>query len=123
MLGPLLVEPTGDFNALDGMYPAEVLGDVLCFVGLYGPDKMPAGVDIIECCNFLQGFLQIVFAKIAYTVLVGYLNGGGGPGFTGRNDTDVFWPALAFLCSETYSVKQGCYIVAYQCVTHTGNVS
>ena len=64
MFGPLFVEPTGDFNALDGMYPAEMSGDVLCFIRLYGPDKMPAGVDIIECSNFLQGFLQIVFAEI-----------------------------------------------------------
>ena len=45
------------------MDPGEVLGNEPCFVGLNGTNEVPAALRG-HCLDFVQGILEIVFAKV-----------------------------------------------------------
>src|SRR5690606_9664055 len=66
---PLLVEALCDFQSVDAVDPGKMLRDITGLVGLDRPDEVPldtaVGKALREIADLAQGFLQIVFAKVA----------------------------------------------------------
>lgn len=74
----------GDFQAVDGVNPVEVLGHAAGFVALDGADAVPLQASMgrtAQSCNFVHGFLDVVFTEGALSAGVGGGNVGCREGF------------------------------------------
>ncbi len=71
----LFGQALGDFQAIHGMHPVEMLGDSASLVRLNGADEVPDQGQVGQLGLFAQGLLQVVLAKIAQAGGISFAQG------------------------------------------------
>jgi hypothetical protein len=70
----LIVQPGGDLQAVDRMYPLEILGYITGLVGLNPADEMPGNIKALEFFEFDDRLLDCVLTEVPQSGPVGGLN-------------------------------------------------
>lgn len=106
VVGTGVIQATRYFSPVYGVYPLEMRGNRLGFVGLYRPDKMPDQARIVNQVNLFDCFLDVIFAEIILAVSGGRDYVSGGPGFAdGQQPRRTRLPAV-FAFGRAYSLFQ-----------------
>ncbi len=100
-LGALLAESLGDLKTVDTVHPIEIRGDGGGLVRLDRPDEMPDQIgNIRQFRLFGQGFLKIVFTKMALSRRHGLCYGGRRLGLTDCDEMDRLRGAACLAFSQ-----------------------
>ena len=81
VLGALLRQALGDFEAVDTVHPVKVLGHQTGFVALNRADAVPLQGQIAQGVDLVHRFLDVVFAKSGLPSRMGLAHRIGAPGF------------------------------------------
>ena len=100
-----------------------MLGNRRGLVRLNWPYKVPSQMKIFQCGHFLEGFLQVTFAKMHEATGVGDANIVCEMAFAGSNHKNVTIVILAFTRAAPYSLEQICYIVREWLFVHDAHVN
>ena len=77
----LFGQALGDLESVHAVHPVEVLGHQSGLVALNGADAMPLQRQVVQGSDFVDRFLDVVFAKGGLPCGMGLAHGIGPPGF------------------------------------------
>ena len=114
MRGALVVQALRDFEAVYRVHPVKVLGDEFGFVALDGANAVPHQwvVTALQCGNFVDTFLDVVFAKVTLPTGRHLAHIVGTESFRHGEQLHAAWVSCARVASRCHASLYGVEVVA-----------